>query len=193
MHQQIQVPPYWNNEIDHLSKSSHLIEAKRAIDTSLPVSKEWNTERQGLRNEWKCIQCTIKWKCFGPWPGIICQLDLFQRPKFNQLGFFFFFPLFFCKSHLFQPSERKRFPFNGKSVFDCKDGTLRPWPGCSYPPNTPWLFSIWPSPTHPSRVLSLNVGLSKDQGCSAWPLCPSLPQHSENCTGNQPPIPIPQL
>ena len=51
MHQQIQVPPYWNNEIDHLNKSSHLIEAKRAIDTSLPVSKEQNTERQGLRNE----------------------------------------------------------------------------------------------------------------------------------------------
>jgi len=51
MHQQIQVPPYWNNEIDHLSKSSHLTEAKRAIDTSLPVSKEQNTERQGLRNE----------------------------------------------------------------------------------------------------------------------------------------------
>lgn len=33
MRQQIQVPPYWNNEIDHLSKSSHLIEAKQAIDT----------------------------------------------------------------------------------------------------------------------------------------------------------------
>ena len=65
----------------------------------------------------------------GPWPGIICQLDLFQRPKFNQLGFFFFFffALFFCKSHLFQPSERKRFPFNGKSVFHHKDGTQHAW------------------------------------------------------------------
>lgn len=39
----------------------------------------------------------------------------------------FFFPLFFCKSHLFQPSERKRFPFNGKSVFHHKDGTQRAW------------------------------------------------------------------
>lgn len=49
MRQQIQAPPYWNNEIDHLSKSSHLMEAKRAIDTSLPVSKEQNTERLGLK------------------------------------------------------------------------------------------------------------------------------------------------
>ena len=42
-------------------------------------------------------------------------------------SFFFFFALFFCKSHLFQPSERKRFPFNGKSVFHHKDGTQHAW------------------------------------------------------------------
>lgn len=30
----------------------------------------------------------------GPWPGIICQLDFIQRPKFNQLGFFFLPPFF---------------------------------------------------------------------------------------------------
>lgn len=117
MRQEVQAPPYWNNKMDHLSKSSHLMEAKRAIDTSLPVSKEQNTERQGLKMNENVSNAQSNENVAGPWPGIICQLDLFQRPKFNQLGVFFFLPPFFCKYHLFQPSERKRFPFNGKYVF----------------------------------------------------------------------------
>lgn len=112
MRQQRHVPSYWNNEIDHLSKSSHLIEAERAIDTSLPVSKEQNTERQGLKMNENVSNAQSNENVVGLWPGIICQLDLFQRPKFNQLGFFFFSPpSLFCKYHLFQPSERKRFSF----------------------------------------------------------------------------------
>lgn len=110
MRQQIQVPPYWNSEIDHLSKSSHLIEAKRAIDTSFPVSKEQNTERQGLKMNENVSNAQSNENVVGPQPGIICQLDLFQRPKFNQLGFFSS-PSLFCEYHLFQPSERKRFSF----------------------------------------------------------------------------------
>lgn len=116
MHQQIQAPPSWNTEIDHLSKSSHLMEAKRAIDTSLPVSKEQNTESQGLKMNENVSNAQSNENVVGPWPGIICQLDLFQRPTFNQLGVFFS-PFLFCKYHLLQPFERKRFPFNGKSVF----------------------------------------------------------------------------
>lgn len=116
MRQQVQAPLYWNHEMDHLSKSRHLMEAKRAIDTSLPVSKEQNTERQGLKMNENVSSAQSNENVVGPPPGIICQLDLFQRPKFNQLGIFSSSSLF-CKYHLFQPSERKRFPFNGKSVF----------------------------------------------------------------------------
>lgn len=95
MRQEVQAPPYWNNKMDHLSKSSHLMEAKRAIDTSLPVSKEQNTERQGLKMNENVSNAQSNENVAGPWPGIICQLDLFQRPKFNQLGVFFFLPPFF--------------------------------------------------------------------------------------------------
>lgn len=49
MRQQIQVPPYWNNEIDHLSKSSHLMEAKRAIDTSLLSPRNRTLKGKGLK------------------------------------------------------------------------------------------------------------------------------------------------
>lgn len=90
------------------------MEAKRAIDTSLSVSKEQNTERQGLKMNENVSNAQSNENVVGPWPGIICQLDLFQRPKFNQLGVFFFSLPF---SYHLQHSERKRFPFNGKSVF----------------------------------------------------------------------------
>lgn len=68
------------------------MEAKRAIDTRSPVSKEQNTERQGLKMNENVSSAQSNENVVGPWPGIICQLDLFQRPKFNQLGFFFSLP-----------------------------------------------------------------------------------------------------
>lgn len=63
----------------------------------------------------------------GPWPGIICQLDLFQRPKFNQLGFFFFLLPFFVSIIFFNLLKGRDFSFNGKSVFHHKDGIQRAW------------------------------------------------------------------
>jgi hypothetical protein len=63
----------------------------------------------------------------GQRPGIICQLDLFQRPKFNQLGFFFFPPSLFVSIIFFNLLKGRDFPFNGKSVFHHQDGTQRAW------------------------------------------------------------------
>lgn len=85
MHQQIYIPPYRNSKIDHLSKSSHLMRAKRAIDTSLLDSKEQNPERHRLKMNENVSSAQSNENAVGPGPGTICQLDLFQRPKFNQL------------------------------------------------------------------------------------------------------------
>lgn len=76
------------------------MEAKRAIDASLSVSKEQNTERQGLKMNENVSNAQSNENVVGSRPGIICQLDLFQRPKFNQLDSFFS-PSLFCKYHLF--------------------------------------------------------------------------------------------
>lgn len=83
------------------------MEAKRAIDSSLSVSKEQNTEREGLKMNENVSNAQSNENVVGPWPGIICQLDLFQRPKFNQLGvfFFFFLPPFFVSSSTFWKEE----------------------------------------------------------------------------------------
>lgn len=89
MCQEVQAPPYWNNKMDHLSKSSHLMEAKRAIDTSLPVSKEQNTERQGLKMNENVSSAQSDGNVAGPWPGIICQLDLFQPLSLTSWESFF--------------------------------------------------------------------------------------------------------
>jgi len=58
----------------------------------------------------------------GPWPGIICQLDLFQRPKFNQLGFFFFFflPSFFVSLIFFNLLKGRDFLLMGNLYFIIK-------------------------------------------------------------------------
>lgn len=85
MHEQIYIPLYRNSKIDHLSKSSHLMGAKRAIDTSLPVSKEQNPERHRLKMNENVSSTQSNENAVGLGPGTICQLDLFQRPKFNQL------------------------------------------------------------------------------------------------------------
>lgn len=100
------------------------MEAKRAIDTSLLVSKEQNTERKGLKMNENVSNAQSNENVVGPWPRIICQLDLFQRPKFNQLGFFFLSP-FFVSIIFFNLQKGRDFPFNGKSVFHHKYGTQR--------------------------------------------------------------------
>ena len=58
----------------------------------------------------------------GPWPGIICQLDLFQHPKFNQLGFFFFFflPSFFVSIIFFNLLKGRDFLLMGNLYFIIK-------------------------------------------------------------------------
>ena len=63
----------------------------------------------------------------APGQGLSANWIFFSALNLTSWDSFFFFPLFFCKSHLFQPSERKRFPFNGKSVFHHKDGTQHAW------------------------------------------------------------------
>lgn len=110
MHQQIYIPLYRNSKIDHLSKSSHLMGAQRAIDTSLPDSEEQNPERHGLKMNENVSSAQSNENAVGLGPGTICQLDLFQRPKFNQLDSAPPPPAL-GKYHLLQPSERKRFSF----------------------------------------------------------------------------------
>lgn len=53
---------------------------------------------------------------------ISCR-GIFSVLKFSHLELF-------LKDHTIKSFETVHFTFNGKSVFDCKDGTLCPWPGC---------------------------------------------------------------
>lgn len=84
--------------------------AQRAIDTSLPDSEEQNPERHGLKMNENVSSAQSNENAVGLGPGTICQLDLFQRPKFNQLDSALPPPAL-GKDHLLQPSERKRFSF----------------------------------------------------------------------------------
>lgn len=112
MRQQIQVPPYWNNEIDHLSKSSHLIEAKRAIDTVCLSPRNKILKGKGLK--WMKMypmhnQMKMLW---ARGQGLSANWISFSALNLTSWDSFFFFPpSLFCKYHLFQPSERKRFSF----------------------------------------------------------------------------------
>lgn len=54
------------------------METKRAIDTSLPVSKEQNTERQGLKMHENVSNAQSNENVVGPQPGIDQKKD--RRP-----------------------------------------------------------------------------------------------------------------
>lgn len=110
MHQQIQAPPPWNNELDHLSKSRHSMEAKRAIDTSLPLSKEQNTERKRLKMNENVSNAQSNENVMAHGQGSSANWISFSALNLTSWDSFFLSPPFY-KYHLFRHSERKRFSF----------------------------------------------------------------------------------
>lgn len=128
MRQQIQVPPYWNNEIDHLSKSSHLIEAKRTIDTVCLSPRNKILKGKGLK--WMKMypmhnQMKMLW---ARGQGLSANWISFSALNLTSWdSFFFFLPPFSVSIIFFNLLKGRDFLFNGKSVFHHKDGTQCAW------------------------------------------------------------------
>lgn len=68
-----------------------------------------------MSSDWKFVPITLR-------QTILC-CGIYSVLKFRHLELF-------VKDHTIKSLEIENFPLNGKSVFDCKERTLCPWPGC---------------------------------------------------------------